>query len=305
MADFLGNYEGTLQGVKSLSGIYRGRVEYNKDPNKMGRVRVRIPLIYGSSSSSENYIRSDDLPWASPCFMGAGAGYGSFVVPEVGEYVFIAFENGNKRSPVCLGSCYGTGAGSKPYGSLYEEKNGNYGGSGQWKSESGINETPIDAQKENPTHKILYKSPKGASVEIEEEDGKEFICMRDMLGQTVKIESNVVAEENINNASQRKSGDIENSTDPVAKNTGARILIMGAGKQKIEMVSKDGENHLTLGCGDVSFDMVTGEDGKSSIKFNFGEMQIITEGNSFKIIAGSVELHAPEIRLGGNVTIIE
>lgn len=77
--------------------IYRGEVLSNTDPDKLGRLKVRVFGIFSSE------IATDKLPWAVPAypiFTGSGVGYGSFAVPEVGSHVFVFFEMGDVYQPV-------------------------------------------------------------------------------------------------------------------------------------------------------------------------------------------------------------
>ena len=57
---------------------YRGKVINNKDPMKMGRIKVYCPLIYGNSESA----------WCYPC---VPLGF-EYHIPQVGQMVWIEFE---------------------------------------------------------------------------------------------------------------------------------------------------------------------------------------------------------------------
>lgn len=167
-----------------LDGLYRARVEDNADPKKIGRVRVRIPKIHGTPDDSTLFTALEDLPWAVPCFAGAGYEFGSVVIPEVGEYVFVAFEGGEKSRPVYLGSCYGVGAKeSKPYGSIDGK------GDNAWSSPVGKHEVPTEAweDKNYPHRKLLYKTPKGSLISLDDksENDEEIIVIRDKTGQQI------------------------------------------------------------------------------------------------------------------------
>lgn len=78
-------------------GMYRGAVLDNADPDKLGRVKVRVFGVFTED------IPTAAIPWAVPAmplFAGAGAGYGCFAVPEVGSHVFVFFEAGDIYQPV-------------------------------------------------------------------------------------------------------------------------------------------------------------------------------------------------------------
>lgn len=72
-------------------GLYVGTVADVRDPEQRGRVRVRIPDLFGS----------EPLPaWALPMGQHFGEGSGSMVVPAVGAVVFVQFVQGSVNVPV-------------------------------------------------------------------------------------------------------------------------------------------------------------------------------------------------------------
>lgn len=86
-----------------MNGFYRAVVEENNDPEKLGRVRVRI---WGLHSEKKNKTLTDgiptnELPWAEPCLpIHEGiSGYGIFGVPLQGSHVMVFFENGHIEQP--------------------------------------------------------------------------------------------------------------------------------------------------------------------------------------------------------------
>ncbi len=68
---------------------YIGVVEDNKDPRKMGRVRVRVMDVFDE-------FKLEDIPWARPWKDISGD---MFNIPEVGKVVVVVFENSNIDSP--------------------------------------------------------------------------------------------------------------------------------------------------------------------------------------------------------------
>ena len=75
--------------MKSLAGVYRGRITNAEDPSAGGRVQVTIPAVAGSTSL-----------WAPVC-MAFGAVGGA---PRIGATVWVAFEGGEADRPVVLGT---------------------------------------------------------------------------------------------------------------------------------------------------------------------------------------------------------
>jgi hypothetical protein len=104
------------------NGIHRGYVVDDEDPRDIGRVKIRIPGIFGDN------LNNDDLPWAIPAlglyrsggdnvkpemstdmgeeklknaFNQTGTG-GIFSVPRRGNHVWVFFDEGNHMRPVYL-----------------------------------------------------------------------------------------------------------------------------------------------------------------------------------------------------------
>lgn len=82
---------------------YFAKVVNNEDPEKAGRIRVRVSELHGDSSQ----IPDDKLPWAMilrPIDFGSGDDISSFIVPTVGSTVVVIFSKGDIYSPICIGS---------------------------------------------------------------------------------------------------------------------------------------------------------------------------------------------------------
>ena len=88
------------QSVESVQrkfwGVTVGRVINLLDPLTLGRVQVQLPMI-------------DDVelsPWARVAVPMAGLTHGHYFIPNFGDQVLIAFENGELMAPYVIGSLW-------------------------------------------------------------------------------------------------------------------------------------------------------------------------------------------------------
>jgi hypothetical protein len=81
-------------------GKYRGEVTRNDDPDSLGRVKARVPRLFGD----------EETGWALPAFpYGGKREQGFFVVPDVGSSIWVEFEEGYLSHPIWSGVWYGSG----------------------------------------------------------------------------------------------------------------------------------------------------------------------------------------------------
>jgi len=75
--------------MKDLDKIWFGLVEENKDPDRLGRIKVRVQSIYDD-------IPLEDIPWAMPMRNISGC---SFELPAIGKIVSVIFGQDNLYEP--------------------------------------------------------------------------------------------------------------------------------------------------------------------------------------------------------------
>lgn len=80
-------------------GVYVGLVTDNQDPQGQGRVKVQLP--WAPDGGSDRYET-----WARVATLMAGASRGTWFVPDPEDEVLVAFEGGDPRRPVVLGSLW-------------------------------------------------------------------------------------------------------------------------------------------------------------------------------------------------------
>jgi uncharacterized protein involved in type VI secretion and phage assembly len=68
----------------------------NKDPSKLGRVKIKIPIL----------SEKDTTWWAPIVMLGAGKNRGWFFIPEVDDEVLVLFEHGDMDHPLVVGALW-------------------------------------------------------------------------------------------------------------------------------------------------------------------------------------------------------
>ncbi|TFH46744.1 MAG: phage tail protein [ANME-2 cluster archaeon] len=79
-----------------INGVVIGIVTNNKDPEGLGRIRVKFPWL-----SDE-----DESNWARVASLMAGKERGIFILPEIDDEVLVVFEHGNINMPYIIGSLW-------------------------------------------------------------------------------------------------------------------------------------------------------------------------------------------------------
>ena len=129
-------------------GKFRGVVSDNRDPLFMGRVRAKVPDVFGDDNESG---------WAMACAPFVGKGQGFFAVPDVGVGVWLEFEHGDPEYPVWTGCWWGS-----------------------------MNDIPQDALP-LPTQKVVLKSIGGHTLTLDDTPGTGGVIIQTSTGQKVSI----------------------------------------------------------------------------------------------------------------------
>lgn len=133
-------------------GKYRGMVVNNLDAMQMGRIQVQVPDVLGLAVSS----------WAMPCVPFAGKQSGVYVLPQVGDGVWVEFEQGNPDYPIWVGGFWGSTA-EVPALAL-----AGLPVSPSIVLQTGGQNTLMLSDLPGPTGGILLKSTSGAMISINE-----------------------------------------------------------------------------------------------------------------------------------------
>jgi uncharacterized protein involved in type VI secretion and phage assembly len=149
-------------------GLVIGIVTNNKDPEELGRVKVKFPWLSDEGESA----------WARIMAPMAGQGRGFFYLPEVDDEVLVGFEQGDFQRPVILGMLW-NGVDKPPMNAAEA-----VGGDGKvnkrvLKSRSGHIITLDDTQN---SEQIVVKSKAGHTITLNDTSGGEEITIIDKTG---------------------------------------------------------------------------------------------------------------------------
>ena len=154
-----------------VKGVGIATVTQNKDPDGLGRVKLRFPWFDQPRESA----------WARCAMPMAGDDRGFAMIPEVGDEVVVAFERGDLRFPLVIG-CVHNGKDKKPFtnGDGKNDKR-------MFKSRAG--------------HVLTFDDGSKGSIELALKDGKKVliddssVTVQDDKGNHFKIDSNSGAVE--------------------------------------------------------------------------------------------------------------
>jgi uncharacterized protein involved in type VI secretion and phage assembly len=130
-------------GMNTVIGV----VTNNKDPDEMGRVRVKYPWLSDS----------DESAWARIVSPMAGNGRGFLYLPEIDDEVLVSFEHGDIHRPFVLGALW-----------------------------NGKDKPPMDAGQavggDGKVNKRVLKSRSGHTITLDDSSGAEEITIVDKTG---------------------------------------------------------------------------------------------------------------------------
>jgi uncharacterized protein involved in type VI secretion and phage assembly len=127
-------------------GTYRGLVVDNADPERLGRLRLRVPGVTGPDVVTG---------WASACVpYGGAADQGFLFVPDIGAGVWVQFEQGDLEFPIWVGTF--------------------------WSKPGGESELPkVDGAVQDPPTCKIIRTAKGHTIAFEDAGGGEQITITD------------------------------------------------------------------------------------------------------------------------------
>ena len=181
--------EKTDTGDSRIMGIMLGKVVKNYDDNMPGRVSV-ILLSREEGEGEGDEADNTRLLWARVVMPSSGSSWGHYFIPEVGDLVLVAFEEGNIERAYVIGCIPKTNdkilTGSRDEKNKYKKivtKNGSsiifedvsndneQGGNG---GEEAGSSDKITIRTALESHRIVLNNEK-KMIEISDKDGKNFI----------------------------------------------------------------------------------------------------------------------------------
>lgn len=152
-----------------LPGVAIGIVTNNKDPENLGRVRLRFPW---RSITDESY-------WARIAVPMAGPDRGTYFLPEVEDEVLVAFENGDINSPYVVGALWN--GQEKPPANNADENND----ISLIRSRSG-HEIRLDDNDQ--AGKVEVTSAGGHTITLDDAEGGQLV-VEDAGGNTITLDA--------------------------------------------------------------------------------------------------------------------
>ena len=172
---------------EKINGVVIGIVTNNKDPEGLGRVKVKFPW-----RESE-----DESDWARLATLMAGSERGSFFLPEVNDEVLVAFGQGNIDQPYVIGMLW-NGKDESP-----ETNSDGKNNIRKIKSRSG-HEIIFNDDSEQKKEKLEIHTKAGHTLVLDDSAGQEKIEIKDKTGSNSIIIDSVQNSLTITSAAQLK-----------------------------------------------------------------------------------------------------
>jgi uncharacterized protein involved in type VI secretion and phage assembly len=156
-----------------VAGVVLGVVTNNKDPEKIGRVKLRLPW----------HNQDEESDWIRIVSLMAGKEMGIFFLPDKGDQVVVAFDNGDIGYPYVIGALWDSQ--NKPPETNSDGKNNIK----LIKSRSG-HKIIIDDNAEGKKEMMVIQTKSGHKIALDDSQGKEMIEIRDKSGESfIRIDS--------------------------------------------------------------------------------------------------------------------
>jgi len=153
-------------------GVFPATVSDIKDPDGIGRVKIRLP--WSADTGSERYEA-----WARLATLMGGNNRGSWFVPDVDDEVLVSFESGDVRRPFVLGGLW-NGKDAPP-----ESMDGS--GNNYKKILCSRNGVKVTLDDQDGQESFIAETPGGQKITLK--DGAGSVEIVDSNGNSVKLEA--------------------------------------------------------------------------------------------------------------------
>ena len=130
---------------------FKATVTDNNDPYRLGRVKVSVPILFGS-------LEADETPWISPISstqQGGKTNSSSFSVPEIASEILVTFP----YNDIYLGFYVGYWQSSKTHaGDINDDYPDTYG---------AVDSTGTGVRVEKATEQVVFNHSSGASASVD------------------------------------------------------------------------------------------------------------------------------------------
>jgi uncharacterized protein involved in type VI secretion and phage assembly len=146
--------EKDADGSGKIEGIAIGIVANNKDPEGLGRVKIKFPWQDENTETS----------WARMSTLMGGKDRGSFFLPEVGDEVVVAFDHGDINHPYVIGALWNR------------------------------NDKPPESNKDGKNNIKIIRSRCGHELILDDSSQKERIEIHSKSGQVILLDGSMKEE---------------------------------------------------------------------------------------------------------------
>jgi uncharacterized protein involved in type VI secretion and phage assembly len=153
-------------------GVYPALVTDIKDPDKQGRVKIKLPWSPDAAGASCEL-------WARLATMMGGNNRGTWFIPDVDDEVLVAFEGGHVFRPYVIGALW-NGQDAPP-----ETMDG--AGNNYKKVVCSRNGVKLTLDDQDGQEQMILETPGGQKITLK--DGPGAVTIEDSNGNSVKLES--------------------------------------------------------------------------------------------------------------------
>jgi uncharacterized protein involved in type VI secretion and phage assembly len=219
LLDHLTDQDEERARTKRINGVVIALVTNNKDPDGLGRVKIKFPWLSDDNESD----------WVRIISFMAGKERGGVFLPEVDDEVLVAFEHGDIDHPFVIGALW-NGKDKPP------EKNSDGKNNIRKITSRSGHEIIFDDNNQQKKEKLEIHTKAGHKIVLDDAAGKEKIEIKDKTGSNKVIIDSVKNAINIESAMQLKIKstkiDIEATGNLTIK--GAIVNIEGSGPTTVK-----------------------------------------------------------------------